>query len=449
MPSDKNTVINDFIKNFVDLNKSRIDRMEKGLEVVTALLKDNEPFKNLFIGVAKQGSFRHGTATRPVTEDDDFDLDLLFEIKPIPNSEPKDYLKVLHDFFHERDRYKDIVDRRGKTRCVTLDYESDFHIDIVPCVEIGGKKMIANKNDNIFEPTDGDGYAEWFAAKNAITKGNLAKAVQMMKYIRDHKGTFTIKSVVLTTLLASQVSEFDNPECYSSVTASLKTLLARLDLYLQARSSIPDVNNPALLTEKFTQRNWAEENYKNFRTKFHDYSSRIIQAIDASDEDFSREMKDILGYDFIIEKCAIVFNRTHMSDGFPSEKEQFIEDMVVGVAPTAYTINIDATIKADGWDGRKLSQVGTCLPTEGQLDFFITGIPTHVDRSKHQLYWKVKNRGMQAQQLGELRGEITPDQGQHRKIENTRYIGSHYIECYLVNGETHHLVGRGMRNVTI
>lgn len=449
MPSDKNTVINDFIKNFVDLNKSRIDRMEKGLEVVTALLKDNEPFKNLFIGVAKQGSFRHGTATRPVTEEDDFDLDILFEIKPIPDSEPKNYLKVLHDFFHERDRYKDIVDRRGKTRCVTLDYESDFRIDIVPCIEVGGQKMIANKNDNVFEPTDGDGYAEWFAAKNAITKGNLAKVVQLVKYIRDHKGTFTVKSVVLSTLLASQVSEFDGPGCHSSITASLKTILARLDSYLQARTSMPDIYNPVLPTEKFTQRNWTEENYKNFRTKFHDYSSRIIQAIDASDEDFSKEMKDILGYDFIIEKCAINFNRAHMSDGFPSEKEQFIEDMVIGTAATTYEINIDAKIKAKGWRDLWLSQVRTCLPREGQLDFFITGIPDHIDRSKHQLYWKVKNRGEEAQQLDELRGEITPDLGRDKKIENTRYIGSHYVECYLINTETNQLAGRGRINVAI
>jgi len=43
-------------------------------------------------------------------------------------------LTNLADGFRDSDRYKDITDTNGKTRCVTIDYEGDFHVDLVPIV---------------------------------------------------------------------------------------------------------------------------------------------------------------------------------------------------------------------------------------------------------------------------------------------------------------------------
>ncbi len=31
-----------------------------------------------------------------------------------------------------------------------------------------------------------------------------------------------------------------------------------------------------------------------------------------------------------------------------------------------------------------------------------------------------------------MRGEITLDDGSETKIENTRYKGEHYVECYII-----------------
>ena len=51
-----------------------------------------------------------------------------------------------------------------------------------------------------------------------------------------------------------------------------------------------------------------------------------------------------------------------------------------------------------------------------------------------EVYWKIKNTGQEAAQVGQLRGEIVPDDGSRSHQESTLYRGEHYVECYVVKG---------------
>ena len=46
--------------------------------------------------------------------------------------------------------------------------------------------------------------------------------------------------------------------------------------------------------------------------------------------------------------------------------------------------------------------------------------------------WKVRNFGSEAENLGQLRGEIVADEGNRKKKEETRYSGEHFVECYVI-----------------
>ena len=48
------------------------------------------------------------------------------------------------------------------------------------------------------------------------------------------------------------------------------------------------------------------------------------------------------------------------------------------------------------------------------------------------VYWKVRNSGLEAQLKSQLRGEITRDDGHQAKRESTKFAGNHYVECYIV-----------------
>ncbi len=127
-----------FITDEVNLNKTRLDRITAGIDTVKTFLGNSKVFGDQIKSVEPQGSYRQKTITKPATEDVDFDVDLLCEMKLQAGWQPKDYPDRLHNEFKKTDRYKDIVDKRGKNRCVTLDYADDFHIDLVPAVTING-----------------------------------------------------------------------------------------------------------------------------------------------------------------------------------------------------------------------------------------------------------------------------------------------------------------------
>jgi hypothetical protein len=48
----------------------------------------------------------------------------------------------------------------------------------------------------------------------------------------------------------------------------------------------------------------------------------------------------------------------------------------------------------------------------------------------------VRNGGDEANQVGQLRGEITKDARSRTRTESTSYRGSHYVECYVVKDAT-------------
>ena len=218
------TSFNNFLKNIVNLNETRYQTAKSGVETITSILQNDEVFGDKFIDAKPQGSFRQETIIKPVNSDMGFDVDILFEMDPVDDWEPADYLNNLSAQLKKLDRYKDKVDTRGKTRCVTIDYESDFHIDIVPTIETATGFVVMNKTTNQFEPTDGDGYAQWFARKNLTTgKKHLTKTVRLLKYIRDSKGSFDVKSVVLTTLVGNQVLDTDKADAVSYTHLTLPT----------------------------------------------------------------------------------------------------------------------------------------------------------------------------------------------------------------------------------
>ena len=163
---------------------------------------------------------------------------------------------------------------------MTVDYAGDFHLDVVPRVTIDGKHYVCNRVDNKFEETDGNGYRDWFNEKNRITGGNLKRVVRLLKHLRDHKNSFTAKSILLTTLAGNTIRASDEgTAAVSTVANTLETVLIRMDSYLQQHPDMPEIRNPALPTENFN-RHWDQRRYANFRKRIQAYARTRRQAKD-------------------------------------------------------------------------------------------------------------------------------------------------------------------------
>ena len=271
-----------FLTDEVDLNKTRIERLDDRVEAVSNFLKKNlESYKE----IERQGSYALRTVIKPVREGQDYDADLLLYMEYDESKKPHEYIDEAYYCFKSNGTYKDIVHRH--TRCVKLAYKGEIHLDIVPCItKPDGKQYICNNKTQEFEITDGTGFREWFNGKSNITNGNLRKVTRLLKFLRDHKGNFKAKSILLTTLIGRTVEDEDDADNFKNVPDGLKTVSNRINDFLQENLQRPEIFNPALPEEEFT-RDWSQKNYENFREMFDIYNRRIDEAYAATEHNDS------------------------------------------------------------------------------------------------------------------------------------------------------------------
>ena len=284
----------DFLKNDVNLNPGRLDRLETAVGGVNDHLKKNLPG---YQKMERQGSYALGTLIKPVDDNDEYDADIQIVMNPNSQWEPKDYVLAGNRALAGNKTYADKL--RLKTRCVTVDYAGDFHLDVVPRVTIKDKHYVCNRIDNKFEETDGDGYRDWFNEKNRITKGNLKRVVRLLKHLRDHKNTFIAKSILLTTLAGNTIRASDEgTEAVSTVADTMDTVLSRMNDYLQRHPNMPEIKNPALATENFN-RHWDQRRYTNFRNRIQSYAATAKRAkVEPSTEKAIKAWQELFGDSF-------------------------------------------------------------------------------------------------------------------------------------------------------
>lgn len=289
-----NQEFQEFLRDEVNLNQRRLDRLEKSVGAVNSYLKDH---LTGYQKVERQGSYALGTLIKPVDENDEYDADIQIVMNPNPKWQAKDYINEIHRTLKQNDNYADKV--RLKTRCVTIDYAGDFHLDVVPCVTISGKHCICNRIDNSFEETDGTGYRDWFNEQSRITGGHLKRVVRLLKHLRDHKNNYTAKSILLTTLAGNTIKPVDEgTEAVSTVADTLVTVLTRMDDYLQLHPYMPEIRNPVLPTESFN-RHWDQRRYANFRDRVHSHALTARRAhTEPSRESAVKIWQGLFGEDF-------------------------------------------------------------------------------------------------------------------------------------------------------
>lgn len=281
---------NKFLREQVNLNQTRIDRLDQSVDAIKQFLSNN---LDGYISIEPQGSYALGTIIKPVNEDKEYDADILIIVEYDKTKTPKDYIDDLYQCLKSSSRYAEKTHRR--TRCVSMEYTGDFHLDVVPTVAIDNKMYICNYATNQFEETDGTGYRDWFNKQNKITDGNLKRVTRLIKYLRDHKGNFTAPSILLTTLIGNTVN---TKEGFKSLPDALKTVFNRINEYLQDNPNMPEVVNPVLPSEKFT-RHWNQTKYENFRRLFNTYNYRINEAYGSKGHDDSiKKWRAVFGEEF-------------------------------------------------------------------------------------------------------------------------------------------------------
>ena len=281
----------EFLRDEVNLNQDRLRRLQTSVRDVNHYLRGRLPG---YQRIDRQGSYGLDTLIRPVGDDDEYDADIQVVMNPNPNWEARGYLQALHDTLAQNSNYADKIELR--TRCVTLTYARQFHLDVVPRITEERTHYICNREKNCFEPTDGTGYRDWFSDKSRITKVNLKRVVRLLKYIRDRQDNYVARSILLTTLAGNAIHSSDRgTESVRTIADTLTTVLTRMDGYLQRHTTMPKIKNPVLQSEDFN-RHWNQDRYAYFRERTHAHAAMAQEALASpSVEDSIRIWRRLFG----------------------------------------------------------------------------------------------------------------------------------------------------------
>lgn len=459
-----------FLKDHVNLNETRLGLLTNSVSAVQDAIELLEWGPEI-VDFGEQGSWAHETIIKP-KDGKPFDADMIVFVKSKEEWSPKDYVNQLATQLNKLPTYKDKV--RRFSHCATIEYAGERKIDVVPCVVdrlYAGQYEVCNRNTDRFELSEPLAYTDWVNNKNGVAGWNdLKKVTRLMKYMRDIKGNFTCPSFLLTTLMGLQVFESDRGgEQFADLTTTLKTLMDRLDDWLQARPNVPIVQNPVLPQEDQAS-GWDQTQYLNFRNKVNLYRGWIDDAYDEPDRDESiGKWQRVFGDSFApgeVKRAAENISES-VPTGILASAGHFrdLVDMVkaLGAAcvpskilklphvhrPTwrkardQITVKISAELQTEQ-RGSTLRTVKSAEPLQPgywvQFTAFITsGLPISSD---YKVLWRVTNTDKAASLANQLRGDFYLSTNGVSRTEHLEFRGVHFVEAFLIRKRDDHLVGQ-------
>lgn len=421
--------------------------------------------KNSELGTNKpdiylQGSFKLGTAIKPLTEDGAYDIDIVCNFTKLRKKDQSQF-SLKYDLGKIVKNYAKAQSMSNKPeeskRCWTLKYvdENNFHIDILPSVPLNEKDdgyiAITDKTkDNYlemssnWETSNPKGYAKWFRdiSKFSVYQKEVAKRffasiekvpeykvrtplqriVQILKRHAEvcfendieHKPS----SIIITTLAAKQ---YQLASSYSSdFLGVIDYIIEHLQDGIEFRNGNPCIYNPVNKTEVLSNK-WDKDT--SYFEAFKKWCEQLKLDFNVENSSFS-----------FADKVQYIRNSLFKNNGkkFP----------VVNVNSISHHQNSrwrellikDVLIKASylhkGFRWKEIKS-GTKLNKHGSLKFEVQSS----DLQDYDIWWQVTNTGREAELANSLRGDFYDSElveGKRVRKESTLYTGRHYVEAYLV-----------------
>jgi hypothetical protein len=273
----------------LDITETQYEAATKHYEAVSDWLKaQDSPLAAWSPHMYPQGSFRLGTVTKPVNEDDEYDFDFVCELKALRenNVTQSQLKKELGARLSANETYRRMLDKE-RNRCWRLHYADSlrFHMDILPAIPnhrlspgptVAGAILIPDKELHAWQLSNPIGYAEWFKERMKVRrqaalvrlaeslrvrvdevpdykiKTPLQRAIQILKRHRDmmFKNDQEDRpiSIIITTLAAHA---YNNEE---DLLDALEKIAAGMPRFIEQRNGVAWVPNPVNPEENFADK---------------------------------------------------------------------------------------------------------------------------------------------------------------------------------------------------
>lgn len=482
--SNYNKFYNEFSET-LDITNEQFEKAKSHYEAVADwLIRDGSPLAIYNPDIYVQGSFSLGTVIKPLSGEDEFDIDLVCKLNLSKKEITQKSLKNrIGNRLKDNTNYKRmLIDEEGQM-CWTIEYKENpkFFIDVLPaindeqnwllklsvpsklaksaiCITDKESELYAEYTNN-WRKSNPKGYTLWFKEqmttqfyrkkellaeerkvsidkiKDYEIKTPLQKAIQILKRHRDIMfGNDEDKpiSIIVTTLAAKAYSNEDN------IVNALKNILLKMPIYLEKKNGVTWVSNPVNPNENFADR-WEDNPIKetNFREWLIKAKTDLVDivgnmAVNEAGSFLGQVLGNRLvntalnssGFELIKESAPIINKfKSVVNYAFHKEEPKWIMNL-------EKTISVSARYK----DGKSWITItpNSILP-KGKTVKFVAR--TNV-KKPFDVYWQVVNTGEEAKNSNSLRGTIfkaqTAGAGGLRYSDATAYTGTHWVECYII-----------------
>jgi hypothetical protein len=493
VPTATHDQLNEFYRHLaesLDVPDSYREKAEHRYKSVGKWLDRDESCVRQYSPVVyPQGSFRLGTVVKPVSDADEYDLDLVCELqlthRDVTQRELKEMVGIEVKSYATAQSMKSPVEE-GR-RCWILNYAdgAQFHMDALPCIpDTDAVKMgltqagvpprwaqtaiaLTDRKAQNFQRYATEwprgnpkGYGGWFASRMVViqleqkrelvalrkyarveevpdhaVKTPLQRVVQILKRHRDLAFAEDLEdrpiSIIITTLCAHAY----NGE--ADLFDALRNVVRGMPEHIQTREGRSWVPNPVNPLEDFADK-WHEHPQRE--QKLRRWLARL-----AGDIDRFEALVNLHGGS---EELGRAFGKRAVGEALkrvPSQSGSRPAGLVVGASRVPSRFDVPHR-EPPRWPVQAVSAVTITASVHRASDHIrLQALPpdavvpkgmeicfeatTNVPRPC-EVYWQVVNTGREAEDCGDLRGKLFAD-GLARR-ETTKYAGTHWTECFIV-----------------
>lgn len=169
---------------------------------------------------------------------------------------------------------------------------------------------------------------------------------------------------------------------------------------------------------------------KKFQKKAKKAYELSLKAIEAGESDGAHDKwKKIYGRPFPA-KVKQVDESVSKSARTWRDTEEFIEDKFP--IDICYDLKLECEVSQNGFREHFLTQmIAKRIPLLANKKLLFTIVEIGVPEP-YSIYWKVLNRGFEAESRDCIRGQIVSDDGYKKRKESTNFRGEHIVECYAI-----------------
>jgi hypothetical protein len=423
-----------------------------------------------------QGSFRLGTVVRPLTDADEYDIDLVcrltIEKEQVTQANLK---KMVGDRLRKRDDLAKILE--PSRRCWILDYPAEnqmpeFYMDVLPAIPNPERPptgiLLTDTELKLWQKSNPIAYADWFYERMKVIfqlkRASLAESIQAKVEEVPEWEVKTPLQTAVQILKRHRDIHFQNQQEIKPISIIITTLAAR------AYRNQPDVYDALADIVQDIEANWGKAGYvenrngrwwvanpvdpdENFADKWNDYPERreaFFKWVKKVHADFSSaarkqtldeaadEMSPLLGRRAMTKAAEDMGLRA--SSALPVMIHPQIQVPALGdtrhlqraqwLEIPQYTARVTATVHFKS--GGRLLWPLMDKPVSKKLWLRFkakTNTP-----SPYEVRWQVTNTGWEASQARQLRGDFyESDKGiDGERWESTAYAGTHLVEAFII-----------------